>query len=265
MHFLYMDEKYADTKLPRAARITALTGLVVPADGHRRFRERFYSLLNRVVASPDGTIPTMPIIHAADLLPEQDDAAKHQFFEGIVSIVLDLEFSIYRVGYRTTKELLSMFSGSESEIVRLSFLGILSCLKERLKSDTIWPVMESDNTPAQDRGFAGMLQNFDYLRTHLPDTAFSLDNSNLGEVLYSTKRSAYGAVVDCVAYILHAQSIQNLGAELTGFKSRLADLATMLEPKIAFNEDVTFTIGAPPPGYEPNGPICYGQKITPRD
>lgn len=260
-----MDEKYADPKLPRSARITALTGLVVPADGHREFRERFYGLLNRVLVTPDGTIPTMPIIHAADMLPDKDDAAKHEFFEGIVSIVLDLEFSIYRVGYGTTKELLSLFSGGESEIVRLSFLSILSCLKDRLKSDTIWPVMESDRSVAQDRGFAGMLQNFDYLRTHLPDTAFSLDNSNLGEVLYSTKRSAYGTVVDCVAYILHAQSIQNLGAELTSFKSRLADLAALLGPKIGFNEDIQFTIGAPPPGYESNGPLRYVQTVTPSD
>ena len=64
----------------------------------------------------------------------------------------------------------------------------------------------------------------------------SLDNKNIGEVLFSTKNSAYGAAVDFAAYLLHLRHLREQGYKMTPFKERLADIAAPLDAIIGRNE-----------------------------
>jgi hypothetical protein len=264
-HFLFMDEKYAEQSAPAHARATSLTGILIPTSKHREFRAGFYKLVNKAIGDPDGLISPMPVIHAMALLPGTDDDTKFNSLEGLVSLINNLEFRTYRVGYRPTSALLALPGMTKQGIVGLCFMGMLGCLKEALTTSVIWPVMEIDQTAAQDRAFAGMLQNADYLTARLGASAMSLDNENLGEVLYTTKRSAYGSTVDCVAYLLDAKFLRTIGQPLTPFKARLADIASGLDPTIAFDEVIEIRFENPPAGYLSNGPARFMFPIIPKD
>ena len=71
--------------------------------------------------------------------------------------------------------------------------------------------METDNLREQDRLFAGAIQNIDYLSIVIGNAIMSIKNENLGELHYSTKRSAYGTIADCVSYLLDAKFLRSLG------------------------------------------------------
>jgi hypothetical protein len=127
----------------------------------------------------EGVVRPVPLIHAANLLPDANDEVRIAFLHSLVNLINELKFQIYHVGYRTTPQIVSMFSG-ERGVLGLCFSGMLSCLKKELARSQVWPVMEIDRTPEQDRAFAGLIQHLDYLTARLGPTAMSIKNENLG-------------------------------------------------------------------------------------
>jgi hypothetical protein len=104
----------------------------------------------------------------------------------------------------------------------------------------------------------------DYMTVRLGKESVSVDNRNLGEVLYTTKRSAHGSVVDCVAYLLHLAFLRSIGHTQTAFKQRLADIASGLSSAIACDEVIELKFEHPPTGYTPTGPIRFAFPMTPK-
>ncbi|MET4219820.1 hypothetical protein ABIB00_005044 [Bradyrhizobium sp. LB14.3] len=264
-NFLFMDEKFADEGVPLRARAISLTGILISADAHRAFKGRFYGLVHRTIGDEQHVISPMPVVHAMDLFPGKDDDTRFRFLEGIVQIVADLGFRTYRVGYRPTQELLKIV-GDKEGVLGLCFASMLHCLEGELAKSVIWPVMEIDrNSSKQDRSFAGLVQSVDYMTSRLGSASMSVHNDNLGELLYTTKKSAYGSLVDCIAYLLHLRFLRSIGHSLTPFKSRLADIASSLEPVISFDEVIEMKMEMPPAGYLSNGPVRFMVPVTPQD
>jgi hypothetical protein len=238
---LFMDEKYADLGASKSAQVTSLTGLLIPSASHGDFRNRYYRLISSIIEAAPNTISAIPAVHAAELFPEADDEVRIEFLRDLVKIVVDLDFRIFRIGYYRTPELLKMCK-DERGIVGLCFLSLLSCLQNELADSVIWPVMERDQSPTQDQMFAGLLQTLDYGTYHLGSANMSVNNTNLGEVLYTTKRSAHGSVVDCLAYLLHLHFLKGIGHRQTLYKERLAELACPLTSITAHNEVLRMNI-----------------------
>lgn len=257
-----MDEKYPDNGAPHLARITSLTGVLVSAEEHNVFRERFYSLVFDVLGRKKGVVLAPPEIHASKLLPElgDNDEARFGFLREMIQLVNELDHRIYRIGYYSTKNLRRMCP-DEKSVVGLCFMSMLFCLQTELISSTVWPVMETDQSNKQDQSFAGLGQYIDAITAQLGQCAASIDNENLGEVLYATKRSAHTSVVDCVAYLLHLAFLKSIKQKQTPFKSRLAEIATGLNPAIVIDEVIEMKFERSPPNYVANGPIRFCCKI----
>lgn len=266
--FFYMDEHYADPKTYRSGNsgsrraATSLTGVTVPMNIHRDFRHRYYRYLAEASGNSDGTIPLLPLVHAAELLPGVDNERKFVFLEKVVSMVTEFRFSIYRIGYYETPQTMDTFNGREG-LISMCFASLLHCLREELQENELWPVMESNGQPSQDRAFAGHVQAIDYFTALVGQASVSVDNLNLGELLYNTKRSSYGSVTDIVSYLLDARASKLSGQNLSVFKNRLAAIADGLVPAIAFDEMIELKFENPPSDYEPSGPLRYATPILP--
>jgi hypothetical protein len=245
--FLFMDEKYADDGAPAKARATALVGILVPAASHPSFRSRFYELLAVALGATKTVIPAIPKIHASELFPGRTDEERFAFLEGLVTIVNELGFRVYRVGYLKTPKMIQLIK-SEKNIPGLCFGEILRSLESELVNSAVWPVMETDGSEPQDQAFGGTLQFVDYAASLIGKGSISLDTENLGEVLYSRKRSAHGALVDCVTYLLHMKWLRSIGLTQTPYKEHLADIASGLDPAIAVDEIIRMRVGLPPEG-----------------
>jgi hypothetical protein len=241
--FLFMDEKYADPQLPPALRVTSLTGLLVAVENHATFRAQFYALLTKVVRDQQGTISSLTVIHAAKMFPEfgGDDARRFEFVEGLVDIVVAARARLFRVGYVWSAKMQSTFK-TEKAVLGLCFDGLLRVLAGELKGNQIWPVMETDHTTQQDQTFAGFIRNLDYFTVRIDPANMSMDNKNIGEVLFSTKNSAYGTAVDFAAYLLHLRYLRKQGLTMTPFKERLADIAEPLDAIIGREEIIEMQI-----------------------
>lgn len=242
--FLYMDEKYAERRGPVASRVTALTGVLVNPLAHASFRQRYYELLVETMRDPVGTINQLPQVHAARMFPEfgADDTRRFEFVKRLVDIFVLFNFRIYRVGYVRTPQMAATFGRDERSVLGLCFFGLLGALRDELATSQIWPVMERDGSPMQDSAFAGFIRGLDHYSVRIP-TAVSLDNQNMGEVLYSTKHSAYGAVADFASYLRNVAYLKHEKlVPLTPFKLRLAELAGPLETLVAFDKTITMQI-----------------------
>ena len=237
-----MDEKYADQGAPPQARAISLTGVLVPATVHPEFRRQYYKLLAVALGATKTQIPAIPKVHAASLLPDATDDVRYVFLEGIVSAVCRLGFRTYRVGYLKTPEIMNLFK-SEKNVVGICFSSMLRCIVPELTTSIIWPVMESDGSEVQDLSFAGSVQFMDYITPLVGQVNVTISNENLGEVLYTRKRSAHGAVVDCVGYLLHLKWLRSIGQTQTPYKERLADIAEGLMPAVAYDEIIRMRVG----------------------
>ncbi|WP_298242018.1 hypothetical protein [uncultured Bradyrhizobium sp.] len=60
-NFLFMDEKFADQGAPLHARAISLTGILIPADAHKAFRESFYDLVHQAIGDKQNVISPMPV------------------------------------------------------------------------------------------------------------------------------------------------------------------------------------------------------------
>lgn len=185
----------------------------------------------------------MLAVHAASLFPElgSNDAPRFAFLEGVVDLCLRLDFRIYRVGYLNTKPLREQLK-TDRDVLGLCFLGFLWALGPELEDGPVWPVMESDHSPEQDFRFAGQVRGIEHYTHRLPPGAMSVDNANLGELLYTTKHSSLASMVDCVAYLRQARYLRAEGRQLTPFKRRLADLGDRLEPLVVRDEVIDMKV-----------------------
>lgn len=223
--FLFMDEKYADTNAPSDAQVACLTGVLVPANLHGEFRNRYYGLVGAALGDPDHERPDKRI-HASNLLPGLTDDDRFSFLEGLVELVNEFKFRIFRLSHVKTLSNVSALDG-ELGLIRISFQSLLTSLRDEFPETQVWPVMEIDHSDKQDQSFAGTIQKLDYMATRgvLPEQTLWWEDSNFCEVLYVTKRSSYGSVVDCVSYLLHLKWLDANGHKLTAYKKRLAEIA----------------------------------------
>lgn len=266
-----MDEQYVDPNThrngepSRRKKCVSLTGVLIPTDIHKTFRSRYYKAVGKALGT--NGFPELPVIHASKLFPGHSDDVKYQFLEEVVQICADLKFRVIRVGYYVTPKLESVFNfDNPQKILNLCFSSLLHCIEEELAQNEIWPVMETDNSSHQDRIFAGLIQTTDYISAVIGNGPLSIDNGNLGEMHYSTKRSAYGTVTDCISYLLDAGSlVTSPGIIASPFKQKLAEIAANLEPLTAFNEIIEMNFGIPPRGYIGKGPLRYAFPIAPSD
>lgn len=252
--FLYMDERFSSTADPR--RYVALTGVLIPAGLHREFRRRFYELLKPAIGLGDGVIPDIPKIHAAELFPNQRDDVKLMWFNGIVKMCQDFSLKVFRIGYYDSAQLRATVKNDQG-MLGLCFSSLLQCLGSELDQNEIWPVMEASNPHQQDVHFAGLVQRVDYYTALLPNRAISINNENLGELHYVTKRSIYGATADCVSYLLDAHFLVSSGTDVSAFKRSLGGAAEGLVSMAATNEIIEMKFNRPPFDYKPNGPYRY--------
>lgn len=260
MKFLFMDETYSDPGSPAPA--TVLTELLISADAYPEIRRRFYELVIASMPTKQNVIEPMPMVHASNLFRHlgDDDEGRFTFFEGLCDIILETDLRIYRVGYLRRSVADQM---TEPQTIGLCFLGFLWSLGDALAEGPVWPVMESDRTTEQDRQFAVQIRDIGYHTMRLGPANMSIDNSNLGELLYVTKASSLGALVECVAYLRQAVYLRATGATLTPFKSRLADIGARLDAAITIDEVIEMN-GSQPEGAI-KGPVRQMVPIIPSD
>ena len=215
VYFLFIDEKYGDANVPIGHQAVSITCMLVPAKRHKEFRAKYYDLVRDAIASPDERVINwmeQKHFHGASLLREFTDEVRYAFLEGLVELVNELNFRIIRQGYNTTRKLYSNF-GNEKGVFGLCFASILHILRTVIEDKQVWPVIEIDRSPSQDKHTAGMMQQADYVASYpfITQELMWLKDSNFGEVFYMTKSSGYGSVVDCVGYLLHAKWRQSKG------------------------------------------------------
>ena len=266
--FIYMDEHYSDPNTYRSNVIhrrqaaTSLTGVTVPVSIHRNFRKQYYQAVAEAISRADNVIQSLPIIHASNLFPDRDDFVKLDFLRKIVFMTIEFGLKVYRVGYYETPELVQT-TGGRTGILGLCFSSLLYCLSEELAENELWPVMETDRSASQDEAFAGHIQRIDYFTALIGKANVLIDNANLGELHYSSKKSVYGAVTDCISYLLDARSLKSAGAAITPFKKQIAAIADGLTPSIVFDEIITMKFEEPPYGYRAQGPFRYMTPLVP--
>ncbi len=262
VHFLFMDEKFADQSQQPGKRYTSLTGILTPSDVHGEIRDRYFRALE--IATGLQYVP-FDHTHASRLLPDHDDAIRFLFLENITRIICDLDLKIYRIGYLNNFAPTSVLK-NEADALSTCFASLLFLIEKELLEKAIWPIMEMDfDSRAQDSNFAGLVRNIDQLSRMTSKRNLSLNNDNLGEVLYSRKRSYHGSIVDLVAYLLHARHLRDTGIETGHYKLRLASICDILNPAIAYDEVIGLQTTAPPPDYVSNGPLRYAVPIVPSD
>jgi len=94
--------------------------------------------------------------------------------------------------------------------------------------------METDRSDVQDLQFPAMVSSLSYYGARLGKGNISIDYTNLGELLYSTKHSKIGSIVDCVAYLRRATEQQAAGGA-SEFKQTLAEIGRRLGPSMTLD------------------------------
>ena len=236
--FLYMDEKYPDTKAPPSMQVTSLSGLLIASDQFMRFRDEFF----RIVPGLDQGADNFPVeIHAGNLFPGRPDEEHFQFYIGLVSLVNDFNCSVYRRGFNFMPDH-ELLRKRQKDLVGLCFRSMLISVDDFEYFGQIWPVMEIDRSKEQDENFAGYMRWMDQATAYLNwvgdgveeliDEDYMVDNSRFGDLHYVTKKSIGGIAADCLAYLLHCKWLYEKGFPTTGYKSRLAAIASTLRPSI---------------------------------
>ena len=236
--FLYMDEKYPDTKAPPAMQVTSLTGLLIASDQFLRFRDEFF----KIVPGFDQGADNFPVdIHASNLFPGRPDDEHFRFYSGLVSIINDFKCKVYRRGFNFMPghELLRK---KQIDLVGFCFRSMLISVDDFEHFGQIWPVMETDHSMRQDENFAGYMRWMDQATSYLNwvgdgveeliDEDYMVDNSRFGDLHYVTKKSIGGIAADCLAYLLHCRWLEEKGFLTSGYKARLSAIASTLRPSI---------------------------------
>ena len=236
--FLYMDEKYPDSKAPASMQVTSLTGLLIASDQFISFRDAFF----RIVPGFDQGADNFPVeTHASNLFPERPDEEHFQFYRGLVSLVNDLNCRVYRRGFNFIPDH-ELLRKKQKDLLGLCFRSMLISVEDFEYFGQIWPVMETDRSKEQDENFAGYMRWMDQATAYLNwagdgveeliDEDYMVDNSRFGDLHYVTKKSVGGIAADCLAYLLHCKWLDDKGFPTTGYKGQLAAIASTLGPSI---------------------------------
>ena len=233
-----MDERYADTSSVAEAQVTSLTGLSITAESYPYFRNRLLVSLPNFYEGPEGSDSP---VHASDLFRDRPDKEHFAFYNELVSIVNALGCRIYRRGFNFVPNF-QMPRDAEKSLLWWCFRSMLIAATESEDSSHIWPVMEIDHTKLQDHIFAGYVRWMDRATAHLNmtgegvkeliDENSMVDNVRIGDLHYVSKKSMAGSAVDCLAYLLHCNWLNEIGCPLTHYKQELAQIASNLEPPI---------------------------------
>ena len=236
--FLYMDERYPDTKAPPSMQVTSLTGFLIASDQFISFRDAFF----RIVPGFDQGANKFPVdIHAGDLFPGRPDREHFRFYDGLVSLANDFKCSVYRRGFNFIPDH-ELLRKRQKDLLGLCFRSMLISVEDFEHFGQIWPVMETDRSKEQDERFAGYMRWMDQATAHLNwsgdgveeliEEDYMVDNSRFGDLHYVTKKSIGGIAADCVAYLLHCKWLAENGFPTTDYKARLAAIASTLSPAI---------------------------------
>ena len=128
--FLYMDEKLPDWQAPPEMQVTSLTGLLVSAGTYPQFRSHLLALLPD---SDNGVTSFGMEIHASNLFRNLSDQEHFEFYEGLISLVNELNCRIYRRGFNFVRghELLRKL---QSQLIGVCFrLMLIAVLSPSLK------------------------------------------------------------------------------------------------------------------------------------
>ena len=234
--FLYMDEKYPDTNVPPSMQVTSLTGLLIASDQFIRFRDEFC----KIVPGFDQGAANFPMeIHANNLFRGRPDEEHFQFYNGLVSLFNDFKCSVYRRGFNFMPDH-ALLRKKQKNLLSLCFKSMLISVDDFEYFGQIWPVMETDRSNEQDELFAGYMRWMDQATAYLNwvgdgveeliDDDYMVDNSRFGDLHYVTKKSIGGIAADCLAYLLHCKWLDEEGFPTTGYKARLAAIASTLSP-----------------------------------
>ena len=263
--FLYMDEKYPETKDPPSKHVTSLTGLVIASDQFISFRDAFF----RIVPGFDQGSDNFPLeIHAGNLFPGRSDEEHFQFYSELVQLVNDFRLSVYRRGFNfmPAHELLRK---KQKDLLGQCFRSLLLSVEDYEHFGQIWPVMEFDGSKEQDENFAGYKRWVDQATAFLNwsgggveeliDDDYMVDNSRFGDLHYVTKRSVGGIAVDCLAYLLHCKWLDQNGLPITRYKARLAAIASALNTAIVDDYVGSFRLDNEPES--PDSRVTGPEKI----
>ena len=250
--FLYMDEKYPDFKASPSMQVTSLVGFLIASDQFIRFRDEFY----RIVPGFDEGAGNFPLeIHASNLFPGRPDEEHFQFYDRLVSLINDHKCSVYRRGFNFVPKHALLLKKQEN-LIGVCFRSMLIAVDDFEYFGQIWPVMESDRSISQDESFAGYMRWMDQATSYLNwigdgveeliEEDYMVDNSRFGDLHYVTKKSIGGIAADCLAYLLHCKWLVEKGFPTTGYKLRLAAIASTLSPSIVDDYVGSFRLESKP-------------------
>ena len=233
--FLYMDERYMDTRAPSRMQVLSLTGLLISANTYPLFRGRLFRLLPGFA---DGVEAFNVRIHAGNLFRDLPDEEHFLFYDGLVSLVNELACRVYRRGFNFNPSHRSFRKGQQS-MLRFCFRSMLIAAVESEGKAQIWPVIEIDHSKGQDRNFAGYIRWMDHATAHLQmtgdgveeliDEHLMVDNRKIGDVHYVSKTSIMGSAVDCLAYLFHCKWLSENEYKMTNYKKQLAEIASHID------------------------------------
>ena len=263
--FLYMDEKYPATKAPPAMQVTSLTGLLIASDRFIRFRDEFF----RIVPGFDQGGDNFEVeIHASNLFRGRPAEEHFQFYSGLVSLVNDFKCSVYRRGFNFMPDH-ELLREKQKDLLGLCFRSMLISVDDFEYFGQIWPVMETDRSKEQDENFAGYMRWVNQATAYLDwvgdgveeliDDDYMVDNSRFGDLHYVTKKSIGGIAADCLAYLLHCKWLDEKGFPTTGYKARLAAIASTLRPSIV--DDYVGSFRLEDKRESPNCPLMRRETI----
>lgn len=247
--FLYMDERYVDAQAPPEMQATSLTGLLITADIYPLFRERLFMLLPGFI---EGVERFNVEVHASNLFRDRPDEEHFEFYNGLVSLVNELDCRVYRRGFNFNPSH-KLFRKKQQDLLGICFRLMLIAVDEFEDNAQIWPVMEIDHKEVQDQNFAGYVRWMDHATVHLQmigegvkeliEDNYMIDNTRLGDLHYVSKRSIIGSAVDCLSYLLHCKWLSDKECKLSNYKSRLADIASYIDPSLVNDHVASYIEG----------------------
>ena len=236
--FLYIDEKYLDIQAPPEMQVTSLTGLLVSAETYPLLRDRLFRILP---GFHEGSRNFDIEVHASNLFRDRPDEEHFEFYRGLVATVNELNCRVYRRGFNFTPGH-QLLLKNEKDLLGLCFRSMIIAVDDFEYDAQIWPVIEIDYTEVQYRNFAGYMRWTDHATAYLKmigdgveelvDDDYMVDNARFGDLHYVSKKSIVGCAVDCLVYLLHCKWLSDMNFPMTDYKSRLADIASSLEPSV---------------------------------
>lgn len=266
--FLFMDETFCQER----TKISALTGLLVPAERYTQLRDQFYEILLPFI-QPEPNVINMdpPEVHGYKLPGTEEQ--KLAVAASIVDLVINNGLQFYRVGYYTDQELGEAFK-LDPQMLSISWESMCHMLEPYLAERLIQPIMDSVNKDIV-RKFASTVRACDIMRAAGQGASCSIEHSeNLLEVAFvDSKYSTFTQVVDVVGYLRKITDLEDDAKKLPQGKQELLPLARKLD--VAKGEEYIIPFNLDGEVHGPShrgrlpitgkGPLVAGESVKPRD